>query len=549
MPSKGTENQKGEIMVHKSSCHKPGIRVFTLLFSLLIGWCGLCAVHAGDRIPEVRVADSKGDWGYPNPFHHYPRGPGYVRMSWVFDTLIWKDQAGDLPALAVSWSYDPAVKAFTFNLHPKARWHDGQPVTADDVVFTIGYFKKFPYPWVTVADIGRVEATGAHQVVIYLAKPYAPFLSDIGGTMPILPRHIWESVENPRAYNDPSAFIGSGPYRFINFNKAQGTYLYEAFEDYYQGRPRADRLIYVRAGQPIVSLSTRQVDLSNIQPDMAKPLKERGLVVISDECGWNKKLMINHRKPPFNDKRFRHALAFAIDQQEIIDKSHRGFGIPASYGLLSIDHDMYNPDTPAYPFDPPKARALIEAMGYRKGADGFYQKDGSPLAVELLASAITVAGQSVADRDGEVIKKQLEQVGIRVDLVNLEQATTDSKVRNWDFDLAISGHGGVGGDARILSEMISSYFGAGSVNSARYDASPELNRLIDEQMQEMDQNKRTQIVHRIQAVYADELPAISLYYPDSMAAYNPDKGIEWFFTKGGISKGIPISQNKMSLIR
>jgi peptide/nickel transport system substrate-binding protein len=192
---------------------------------------------------------------------------------------------------------------------------------------------------------------------------------------------------------------------------------------------------------------------------------------------------------------------------------------------------------------------MIEAMGYRKGAEGFYQKDGSPLAVELLASAITVAGQSVADRDGEVIKKQLEQVGIQVDLVNLEQATTDSKVRNWDFDLAVSGHGGIGGDARILSEMISSYFGAGSVNSARYDASPELNLMIDEQMQEMDQNKRTRIVHRIQEVYADELPAISLYYPDSMAAYNPDKDIEWFFTKGGISKGIPIPQNKMSLIR
>ncbi len=526
------------------------INIGALAFLVLVlGLPAFSSVQAGDRVPEVRIADSKGDWGYPNPYRHYPRGPGYVRMSWVFDTLIWKDQAGYVPALAESWSYDPADAAFTFNLNPKAKWHDGKSVTADDVVFTVEYFKKYPYRWVTVDDIGRVEALGPHKVVIHLAKPYSPFLSDIGGTMPVLPRHIWESVEKPGEYNDPQAFIGSGPYRFMEFNKAQGTYLYEAFEDYYQGRPRADRLIYVRAGQPMVSLSTRQVDLSNIQPDMAEPLKQKGLVVMRDERGWNKKLMINHKKAPFNDKRFRQALAFAIDRQEIIEKSHRGFGTSASYGLLSIDHDMYNPDTPFYPLDPQKARLLIEAVGYEKGADGFYLKNGQLLKVELLSSNITVAGQSVADRDGEVIKRQLEHAGIRVDLVNLEQATTDSKIRNWDFDLAVSGHGGIGGDARILCEMISSKYGAGSVNSARYDADPELNRLLEEQMQEMDAGRRKQIVYKIQEVYADLLPAISLYYPDSMAAYNPEKGIKWFYTKGGISKGIPIPQNKMSLIR
>ena len=501
------------------------------------------------QIQEIRIGDSKGDWGYPNPYRHYPRGPGYIRMSWVFDTLVWKDQKGYMPALADSWSYDPAKMAFTFNLNPKAKWHDLKPLTADDVVFTIGYFKRHPYSWISVEDIGRAEAQGAHKVVIYLSKPYSPFISDIGGTMPVLPKHIWQSVDNPEAYDDPKAFIGSGPYRFVDFNKTQGTYLYEAFGEYYQGKPRADRLIYVRTGQPLVSLSGRQVDLANIQPDMAEPLKQKGLVVIKDERGWNKKLMINHKKAPYSDRRFRQALAFAISQQEIIDKSHRGFGTPASYGLLSPDHDMYNPRTPPYAFSPEKARTLMGSMGYRKSADAFYQKDGQPLKLELLSSNITVAGQSVADRDGEIIKKQLEQVGIRVDLVNLEQATTDSKVKSWNFDLAVSGHGGVSGDPRILNEMISSKYGAGSVNSARYDEDQELNALLEDQMVEMNEEKRKTIVYEIQEVYAQALPAISLYYPDSMSAYSPEKGIVWYYTKGGISKGIPIPQNKMSLIR
>ncbi|NWF94202.1 MAG: peptide-binding protein [Syntrophaceae bacterium] len=498
---------------------------------------------------EIRIADSTGDWGYPNPYRHYPRGPGYVRMSWVFDTLIWKDAGGYIPALARSWSFDPKRLAFIFELNPKARWHDGQPLTSEDVVFTTGYFKRYPYRWITIDNVSRAEAQGPQRVVIHLSKPYSPFLSDIGGTMPILPKHVWERVANPEAYSDPQAFIGSGPYLFRDFNKAQGTYLYEAFADYYQGRPKAGRLIYVRSGKPLVSLLTGEVDLASIQPDMVEPLKQKGMVIIKDERGWNKKLMINHRKPPFNEKAFRQALAYAINQKEIIDKSHRGFGTPASYGLLSIDHEMYNPKTPTYSHDPEKARRIIESLGYQRGPDGRYHRDGRPLKIELLASTITVGGQSIADRDGEVIKKQLEAIGLQVDLVSMEQTTTDSRVKNWEFDLAVSGHGGISGDPRILNEMISSHYGAGSVNSARYDANPVLNKLLEDQMVEMDERRRKAIVHQIQKVYAEDLPAISLYYPDSMAAYNPKKGVVWFFTKGGISKGIPIPQNKMSLVR
>ncbi|MFP3929294.1 MAG: ABC transporter substrate-binding protein [Desulfobacteraceae bacterium] len=450
--------------------------------------------------------------------------------------------------MAREWSYDPDQMAFTFQLDPKAKWHDGRRLTAEDVVFTIDYFKKHPYRWISLASVDRAEAPTAHQVVIHLSKPYSSFISDIGGTMPVIPKHIWEEVERPKEYDDPQAFVGSGPYVFKDFNKAQGTYLYEAFDQYYQGRPKSDRLIYQRSAKPLVSLITGEVDLANIKPEMAQSLKDKGCEIIKDERGWNKKLMINHRKPPFDRVAFRRALAHAIDRQEIIEKSHRGFASPASYGLLSVDHDMYNPDTPVYRHDTAAAAELIESLGYKKRPDGFYHKEDRPLKLELLSSNITVAGESVADRDGEIIKKQLQEAGIKVELVNMEQATTDSRVKNWDFDLAVSGHGGVAGDPRILNEMISSEHGAGSVNSARYDSNEELNRLMEEQMVQMDKDKRKELVFEIQRLHAEDLPAICLYYPDSMAAYNPEKGVHWFYTKGGISKGIPIPQNKMSLI-
>ena len=439
--------------------------------------------------------------------------------------------------------------AFTFHLDPKALWHDGLPVTAGDVVFTIGYFKKHPYRWVSLDNVGRAEATDRHTVVIHLAKPYAPFVSEIGGTMPVLPRHIWETVSEPKKYDDPKACIGSGPYLFRDFNKAQGTYLFEAFEDYYQGCPKAGRLIYVKTRKPLVSLLTGQVDLANIRPEMAAPLKKKGMVIIENERGWTKKLMINHRKFPFDQLAFRQALAYAIDRQELIDKSQRGFASPASYGLLTVDHEMYNPKTPAYAYNPSKAEALITACGYSKGPDGMFRKDGKPLHIELLASNLSVAGENVADRDGEIIKLQLQKVGMQVDLVNLEQATTDSRVKKWRFDLAVSGHGGLAGDPKVLSEMISPYYGASSVNSARYDANKELNHLMEAQMAEMDAGKRLDMVRRIQEIHATDLPAIPLYYPDTVAAYNSVKGITWFYTRGGLCKGVPIPQNKMSLIQ
>lgn len=507
------------------------------------------AAEASWPTKEIRIADSKGDWGYPNPYRHYPRGPGYIRMSWVFDTLVWKDNSGYVPALARSWSYKPEQMTYTFKLDPRATWHDGRPLTARDVVFTVNYFKKHPYPWIGPGHIGRVQAVDDHTVVFHMVKPYAPFLSDIGGTMPVLPEHIWKTVADPKKFIESKAFVGSGPYRFMDFNKAQGTYLFEAFGDYYQGRPKIDRLIYLKTGKPLVSLATGQVDIAAIKPEMAAALEKKGLRIIKDEYGWNKKLMINHRKAPFDSVVFRRALALAIDRREIIDKAHRGFAVPASYGLLSIDHGMYNPDTPAYPHDPGKARILLESLGYQKDGRGEYQRDGKPLKVELLCSNIAVAGDSVADRDGEIIKKHLEAVGIQVELVQLEQASTDSRVRNWDFDLAVSGHGGISGDPRILNEMISSQYGAGSVNCARYDANETLNRLMEAQMTEMDENRRKEIVYAIQKIHAEDLPAICLYCPDTMAAYNPLNGVDWFYTKGGISKGIPIAQNKMSLIR
>ena len=498
---------------------------------------------------EIRIADQNGDWGHPSPYLAYGRGPGYLRMHFIFDTLVWKNETSDIiPLLAENWEYIPEEEVYIFNLVKNAKWHDGEPVRANDVAFTIEYMKEHPYGWVVLDSVDRAEVVDEHTVKIYMNGPYAPFMEDIGGTMPIMPEHIWKDVEDPMDYVQPDAFIGSGPFKYVDFSKEHGTYHYEAFNEYHLGKPNIDRLIYVKAGDPQMALQRGEVDFASIKPEMAETLTEDGFVVIAGPHYWNKNLMINHNKKPLDNIMFRQALAYAIDQDEFVDKSLRGYGKPASYGLISSESQWANPDVLDYPYDPDKAKEMISSLGYEL-KNGIFYRGNEPLAFEVLVSKMGTGGQSTPDRDGEILKNQLEKIGIQIDLISLETKIVDQKVINWVFDLAISGHGGIGGDPKILYEKVIQVPGSkASPNTARYDKSEELNSLLDDLMHEMDPVKRQEAVYEAQNIYARELPAISLYYPTLYYAYNPDAGVEWFYTLGGIAKGIPIPQNKMAMI-
>lgn len=520
-----------------------------LLISFVIFSCMLTPAICAAAENEIRIADKTGDWGHPSPYLAYGRGNGYLRMHYIFDTLVWKNETSDVvPLLAEKWEYIPEKQTYIFNLVKNAKWHDGEPVTANDVAFTIEYMKEHPYGWVVLDSVDRGEAVDDHTVKIYMSSPYAPFMEDIGGTMPILPEHIWNDVENPIDYVESDAFIGSGPYKYVDFSKEHGTYRYEAFDEYYLGKPDVDQLIYVKTGDTQMALQRGEVDLASIKPEMAETLIEEGFVVIAGPHYWNKKLMINHNKEPLDSVVFRQALAYAINRDEFVDKSLRGYGIPASYGLISSESQWASPNVPEYPYNPDKAKEMIESLGYELDS-GMFTKNGEPLELMVLVSTISTNVQSSPDRDGEILKNQLEKAGIGVDLVSLETKIVDQKVINWEFDLAITGHGGIGGDPKSLYErVLQTPSSKPNPNTARYDKSEELNSLLDDLMHEMEPAKRQEVVFEAQNVYARELPSISLYYPTWYYAYNPDAGVEWFYTVGGVAKGIPFPLNKLSLL-
>ena len=516
-------------------------RFLLLTFSagllLLILGCSSVATEA-KKVDVLTIADSTGDWGYPSPYGHYARGPGYIRMSLIFDTLIWKDENGFVPALAEKWEYLPDEKAYVFHLRKGVTWNDGEPFTASDVAFTFDYIKKHPYQWVDSSIVSNAETVDDNTVKITLKKDFVPFLDQVAGTLPILPEHIYKDVTDPTNFKDPKALTGTGPFKLVNYDKAQGTYLYEANENYYQGSPKVKQIKFVKVSPEMAAAALKKgdVDAAGVPGETVEDLKKVGFTVIKGSHDWIGKIMVNWRKAPFSDVNFRQALYYAIDRQDIVNTGLRGFGLAGSAGLYASDNPWYDPSEEQYAYDPAKAGKLLEELGYQK-KDGsqYYTKVSKPEPIEMLVT-------STNENIGELIKKQLDKAGIQITLRSVDAKTLDSLVNSWQFDLALSGHGGLGADPAILKNAI---LGTG-FNSNGYKEDSKLNELLDKADSETNPEKRKELVSQIQEALAQDLPALPVYYTDSFWASNDKVG--FYYTFGGVGSGVPIALNKMAFV-
>lgn len=522
--------------------------IAVLCISFLAAGCGTLTGQQGEQqapgeFISYTIADSTGDWGFPSPWGHYQRGPGYIRMSLIFDTLLWKDEEGFIPALAADWKYDRQEKAYIFTLRDDIYWHDGRKFSAEDVIFTYDYMRNHPYPWVDLQPIHKVEAAGNNEVKFTLKNEYAPFLAHIAATMPIIPKHIWENVSEPRTYREPLALIGTGPFKLADYSQEQGTYLYRANENYYGGEVLVDELRFVKTSSQmtVAALTKGEVDAAAIQPEMVKQLPKE-YSVISETGSSNVKLMFNHQKEPLAQKEFRQALAYALNREELTAKAGRGYGLPGNPWFYTPASSWYSPEAEQYEYNPQKAEEILAELGYElvtasKGREkGFWAKDGRLVKLELLCDANLL-------RAAEVIKEQLALIGLEIDIKSVESQTRDARVLAWEFDLALNSHGGLGGDPNLFAKFVL----AEDFNSCRYQKNVELQRLIEKQAEQMDEAERQKTVREIQNKLAEEVPFLTLYYPESYWAHNGR--IPLFYTPDGIGIGVPLPLNKLSFLR
>lgn len=471
----------------------------------------------------VRLVMPGDDWGYPSPFAFYTRGPGYLRMSYLFDTLVWKDRNGYIPWLAEKWELADDGMTWTFHLRSGVRWHDGQPLTAEDVAFTFLYFKdktvqgmvKWGWPVQKVAS-AKVADSGK-AVVIRMEAPTAGLMTDLFGSLPIIPKHIWADVEDPLQKLDAEAVIGSSLFKLREYSKEEGRYVYEANPDFFLGKPAVDELIFIKVSDPALALLAGEVDEASFSGSGIASVRELQdkpeFKIVEGPSDWTLKLYFNTKREPLDQKAVRQAIAYAINRQEIVEKAQMGGAIVASLGVLSPGSYWHNPNLPTYPHDPAKAQQMLA------------EAEIAPFGVTLLTTETYI-------REAELVRTHLQAIGIEVTVKTGDRTTVDQMLNEGNFDLLITGHGGTANPDQENPSVDAVW------SNADYAAA------YAQLVATVDDAQRREYSWKMQEITAEELPVLALWHPLMWEVYRPGKA-EPFFTPEGVDGGIPSANNKL----
>jgi peptide/nickel transport system substrate-binding protein len=539
-------------------------RLVVLGLAVAVAALGLaaCSTSSGTKQPaqqarpefveRLRLPGS--DYGYPTPFASNPRGPGTVNVNFVFDTLLWKDSTGSvIPWLAESYTRSPDALEWRFTLRPGILWQDGRPLTAEDVKFTFDYMTTGPgqnAPSSIFSSIpGAVTTVESPTVVtIKLTKPFSPFPVTIAGRVAIIPKHIWENVTDPIKFVGPEAVIGSGPYKLEAYDAAAGTYAFQANESYFLGVPYVRRLEFVPAPNQLLALGQGGVDLASpgseegYPADALAPYQNNpryGTIIAPGE--WNRALHFNLSKGfPYSDKKFRQAVAYTVDRQDLVKRILLGQGAPGSMGDLAPSNLYTATGLPTYERDLAKAKALLDEIGMRDtNGDGLRElPDGTPFTSELQTSS------GFSPKTADAVKEYMREVGIDVSIKSLDATAADASAAAGTYEMALVGYGGMGGDPDSLRTRLASTVRSQSFSRIRGYANPAFDQLAGKQLEAVDDNERKAIIQEMQRIVAEDVPLISLYIPNRVQIFNKALFDAWYFTPGGVFGGYPGVLNK-----
>jgi len=451
------------------------------------------------------------------------------------------------PEIAESWTTSDDGLVWTFKIRSGVTWHDGTPLTARDVAFTFNYVIDNEMSAFTgyTEGIEKVVATDDTTAVFTCSRPKSNML---GMWVPILPEHVWANVDPADAgtgYANEEPIVGSGPFQVVEWKK--GSFLrLAANKDYWGTKPTIDEVIfetYQNADTLAQDMKTGALDGAwGIPPAQMTTLGEvEGIEAVSyvvtgfDQLTFNCAPEPATGHPVLRDKAFRKALHHAIDKQKIADIAYNGLVEPATSlvpaGLYAEEPD-YHWEPAAeetYEFDLEKAKAALDAAGYVDGdGDGVREdKQGEPIKLRLLARNESIMSQ----QSGKFIAGWFEDIGLDITYQSVSEAALSDKVWNTvdgkvqpDYDMFLWGW--VADIDPNFFVSISTTDQAGMWNQSVY-SNAEYDQLFTEQAQELDPQKRKDIIWRMQQIIYDESPFIPLIYTRSQEAYDTSRWTGW----------------------
>jgi len=465
------------------------------------------------------------------------------------------------PDLAVSWDKDEAGRVWTFHLRRNVRWSDGEPFSADDVVFTFNrlvYNLAIPTSARDIFTIEgkklKVEKVDEFTVKFTLPVKFAPFLRSMG--MEILPKHILEKSVNEGKFSytwgldaKPKDIVGTGPFKLEKYLPGERVVLTR--NSYYwqkdsQGTrlPYLDKVIFVIVQNPDVALlqfqegkldfySLRGEDYAILKPQEKKgnftvfntgPAFGTNFLVFNQNTSLNPKTgrhYIGEKKLRwFTNLKFRKAVVFAIDKQSIIDIVMNGLGFPQYSSMSPSAGYFYTPDVEKYEYNIDKAKALLkEARIYDRDNDGFAEDDkGNRIEFNLFTNANSTVRIKIAN----IIRKDLESLGFKVNFVPLEFNQLVSKIDStYDWDAVMIGlTGGIephfGSNVWKSSGHLHMWYPRQKKPATEWEA--EIDSIFNRAAQELDRKKRKELYDKWQMIVSEDLPLIYTVLPANIFA-------------------------------
>ncbi len=448
-----------------------------------------------------------------NPRNYDPATTHGSGDKLVFSGLVSFDPKLNLvPDLAESWDVSPDGKTYTFHLRSNARFHNGQPVTAADVV----------YSWERAAD----PKTDSDTVLTYLGDivgvkdKRAGQADHIGGLKVIDDQTLQVTIDAPKPYfllklTYPTAFVldranvesgpdwyrapnGSGPYRLARWESFKSM-LYERNEDYYLEPPQIPYLIFqLYSGAPLRLYESGEIDVTGVGgndlnrfTNPGEPMHNELLNGVSLCTGMIK---FDNRQPPFDDPKVRQAFSLAFNRRQYIDIVQEGDALPAT-GVLPPGLPGYNANLQALPYDPERARQLLAESKY-----------GGPAHVPPIVFTVGGHGSDIGRGVSALAQMWQQNLGISLTVENLDP--------NKYIDLINAGqHGQIFGggwcaDYPDPENFLDVLFHTGAEQNDGHYSNPEVDQLLEAARVELDVNKRLQLYQQAEQLIVDDAPVI-----------------------------------------
>jgi peptide/nickel transport system substrate-binding protein len=524
--------------------------VLMTVLALLISSCGGIAAST----PAVLRVGWAGSPDTVNPGTAV-LSEAYTIFALVYDT-IYEYQLDGTYKLDVAESADVSDDGltWTFKIRDGIKFHDGQPMTAKDVAFSVNLYKNngdFIYLNAYTTNFDTVEATDDNTVVITLLNA-VPNMDYLLSYLYVVPEHIWKDhAEAPASTEfENVAMIGTGPFKMVEYKQNEFVHL-AANKDHFSTSPKIDEVVFqtFESNDVLVqSLKTGQVDMITEMPATAvEALKGDANIKVLTGSPYAPAVtdIIFNQANPENcptdvggicsghpallDRNVRLALAHATDKQKLIDVVLLGFGTP---GLTLIPDGLgpwYNNTLNDYEFDVAKANQILDDAGYldTDGDEVREMPDGSqPLNFKLHWPSDSID----SPRTAELLSEMWKEVGVTLELQAIDpDALTAECCPAFDYDIMIWGWGS-DPDPNLLLSVYSTGEIPNGYNETGY-SNPAYDELHTQQGIELDADKRREIVWQMQQIVFDDVVYIIPYYDQQIQAYRVDRFSGWITDK------------------